>query len=255
MPLALSALLLSLALPTLTQFQDQTEARACVAPAPAGPPSDQFCSSPPAVSNLDISAYANGTWFQMHAFGSAATFGSLQCTTANYTLTADGTVDILNCALNAVGDSRTTCTRGKASQREGTALAAELSVFFPSLPQGTFNPGRYSVAAVLGSAEEGYTAAAVYSCQKPATDAPGLPGFNILARDPAADPEVTLAALSKELECNGYNLEGAEFTADRQKDCTYFFDEAGFDISVPRRGPPPGVDTSGGGTPPPGVVV
>lgn len=230
--------------------------RQCAPPAPAGPPTDAFCTSPPVFPDLDIPAYANGTWFQTHVSGSAALFSSFRCTTANYTLTSDGTVSVLNCDLDE-GASRPSCVRAVASPRENSSIAAELTVAFPSVPESPFNPGRYNVAAVLGDAAQGYRAAAVYQCAKPAPSVPGQPGFFIIARN-TAEPEAMLEEMKKELACSGYNVATVDFKPDNQKDCPYFFGEAGFDISVPGDGfggPPPGVGMGDAAGLPPGVAT
>lgn len=238
--------------PSDTQNSPQAVAispsRTCVTPAPPGPVSDAFCSSPPVVQDLSLTAYTSAPWFQTHFSGSAARFSSGSCTTANYTLTGPVTsVAVLNCAVNTPG-SRPSCGPATATPREGSDLASKLSVLFPGAPRGPFNPGRYNVAAITGSADEGYTSAAVYTCFKPAPGAPGLPGFFILARN-ATRPDQTLAAIKEELTCAGYNVDGVDFMPTRQTDCKYFFGEEGFSSSARNGGEPTGPPPSAASMP------
>lgn len=241
--LSASAVLASVVHPSFTQNSPPTvsisPSRKCVTPIPPGPVTDAFCSSPPVVKDLSLTAYTSAPWFQTHVSGSAVRFSSGSCTTANYTLTGPPTsVDVLNCEFNNPA-SRPSCSSATATPLEGSDLASKLSVLFPGSPMSPFNPGRYNVAAVTGSADEGYTAAAVYSCFKPAPGAPGLPGFFILVRN-VARPDQTLATIKEELTCAGYNVDGVDFMPTRQTDCMYFFGEEGFSISGPNGGEPTG---------------
>lgn len=213
------------------------------------PPPPAFCAAPPVVPGLDLAAYAAGVWYQLAASGAARAFGSFPCATANYSLRADGAVDVLNCGI--IGDvARPSCLVGVAAPREGATEAAALTVAFPpAVP-----PASYSVAALLGDAAEGYSAAVVYQCSV----GPGgetLPGYFVISRTPARDEEERAAifdALKESLVCSGYDVDVEFFDLPHGCDCRYFFEDDGFQVLA---GPPPGVDISGGGGPPPGVDI
>ena len=194
----------------------------CNTPAvPGKPPSDFFCRNPP-TDFVDLDIY-KGIWFQIYGSGSALRFSGTACTTANYELNKNGTVAVLNCSVREKG-AIPSCARAVASPRKDTKDTGKLEVFFPSSPPSPANPGRYNVAALLGS-NTFYLAAAVYSC----SSIPGVPnqsGFFILSRT-TIFKELILSLLKLRLWCKGYDT-SQMFKIIDQDNCKYFFDDSGF---------------------------
>jgi len=196
------------------------------------PMTREFCAKPPVVSALDLRSYG-GTWFQAYANAAALRVSSSDCVTANYSLRADGkSVDVLNCQHNSSNSQgKPICVSGMASMRPLIpADPAYLQVKFgPDFP-----PGAYNVAAVLGSKEYGYYAAAVYSCRFFRGKA--VEGWFILIRNPY-EAERALYKLQSKLACVGYNIYASKlFPTTQGKGCKYFNGPEGFDVIPP--GPP-----------------
>jgi lipocalin len=205
------------------------------AASPRDPSSNEFCQNPPTVPNLDLTKYANSMYYSLYLSGSALSIEGIggRCITANYTLNPNKTVDVLNCQVLGAGKRKPSCVRAIGARRPGLE-ASKLTVSFPN-----FNPipSPYNVAAVLGSAEKGYTAAAVYTCGVAVPGAtPEKPGFFIIARS-VVNRERTLLKLQTILKSKGYDV-SVDFVPTDQTDCLYFNGPQGFDVIG---GPPPGV--------------
>ncbi|CAN8064339.1 unnamed protein product [Agarophyton chilense] len=197
------------------------------------PPGDKFCNDPPVVP-VELPLY-QGTWFLSYVSGSATQFSSDPCTTANYTLNEEGNVDVLNCAVRRPGGIPS-CVRAVASQRPNTTASGKLSVLFPNAPRAVFNPGQYSVAALLGFPGIGYFSAAVYQCG----EVPGVgnaPGFYILTRN-LWFREFVLYLMKVALKCRGFDV-NVDFLTVGHSRCNYFFEESGFTEFDPSMFAPP----------------
>lgn len=209
-----------------------TSAKKCV---PVRTIDANFCRNPPVVKDFDLSAYT-GQWFQLFTTGISTRLSSNRCTTANYTLSADGSsVAVLNCELRT-NSSRPTCVRATAGPRENATAPAQLGVsFFPGSP-----PGAYNVAALEGFASYGYSAAAVFSCEVvrlPNGQERIFPSFFIIGRSPYA-PRFTLGKIRKELRCMGYFTPYREFIESAHPpECKYQGLPGSFDVVLPRRTP------------------
>ncbi|CDF37026.1 unnamed protein product [Chondrus crispus] len=117
------------------------------------------------------------------------------------------------------GETRPQCQRALAERRVGEQPPHMHVQYAPFLP-----PTPYNIAALLGDAESGYEAAAVYSCS--VTD-PGLvDGFFVLARS-INRPEVVIENLSSHLSCIGYPLREPFVQSYLGDDCKYFDDGDG----------------------------
>lgn len=217
-----------------------------------------LCARPP-VDAISLPAYA-GTWFQIFTNPGATVFSEPVCTTARYTPRAGG-IDVLNCSF-LKADKRAGCVRARATVRAGAGSVSRLQVDFGrGIPAGDYN-----VAALLGDAEYGYYAAAVFSCVVIKGKARTIWFF--IARTPFR-PWRTLWQLQRKLRCKGYPVYLEKLTKTRHgRGCKYFFNKGGFKVR-PRLnpsaaaqaaamagggGPPPGVLAGGAGGPPPGVL-
>lgn len=180
--------------------------------------SASFCKSPPVVNDFDLEQYI-GEWFQIYTSGDATRMSTNRCVTANYTLLEDGTINVLNCQLPEDED-RPQCQRAVAERRVGEQ-PPHLQVQFARL----IRAGPYNVAALLGDAESGYEAAAVYSCSV-SEDGFGE-GFFIIARSPER-AEYVIEKISAHLRCLGYSLKDQFVTSYLGDDCKFFNERDGF---------------------------
>lgn len=184
----------------------------------------EFCKRPP-VANVILPAYVS-LWFQIYADKNALRVSSSRCTTAYYTPSFDGTIHVLNC-FHPRARPRPLCTEGVASRRPDGGSDSRLQVqFSPQIP-----PGSYNIAAVLGSPQYGYFAAAVFSCSvvrgKPVTS------WFMLARSPFRS-WFTLRLLQQKLKCMGYPIFKEKlFRTEHGPSCTYLFSGKGFDVRPP----------------------
>lgn len=188
----------------------------CVGRKPVTP---EFCTNPPVDSNF-VPFFYQGRWFQTFASGDAVRISPGICTAANYTLNADGSIAVKNCFLPP-GRPRPLCFEGFAAGVAGGA-PGQLSVAFPPLP-----PGPYNVAALLGNANYGYAAAAVYTCE--IKEGRPVEGLFILARTPFTSRAI-LRKLAQKLRCRGFSLEDKFVPGLNGPDCKYFSGPEGFDI-------------------------
>lgn len=176
------------------------------------------CLNPPVIRRLDIPAYT-GRWFNTFVSGSAVEF-AFDCVTANYTLTEEGTIDVLNCSFNKTAD-RPACLPGVATRRPGLPSSRLQVSFRPGMP-----PGSYNVAAVLGRRNYGYFAAAVYSCE--IVNGVPVEGLFIITRAPYA-PGFVKERLMERLRCKGYLFSDELVPTPHSRMCKYFDGEDGFD--------------------------
>lgn len=217
---------------------------------PTQPLTPSFCFNPPTVEDFDLTKYT-GKWYQLYTSGTATFVSTNRCPTANYTQLEDGIVGVLNCQLPESGE-KPECLRGEATRRVG-ALPPQLEVSFSSfIPAGSYN-----VAGLLGDAESGYEAAAVYSCVD--TDRGPAEGVYIIARSPRK-PEYVLDGLFQHMRCLGYELKDAFVPSYHGDDCKYFDEEDGFEEQniFGTAGAPPNVAAAaaagvGGSGPPEGL--
>jgi lipocalin len=183
-----------------------------------------FCEMPPTVPDFNLTAYVNQIYYSTYLSGSAL-FLSGRCITASYKPLPNGSVDVFNCEIRGNSSQIPACLRGIAGLRPGSKDPARLAVSFPFVRP---EPSSYNVAAVLGSAETGYSAAAVYSC---GAVLPGgtvdAPGFFILSRSPS-NAEETLRLLKQDLTLKGYGVDSDIFVPIDQKNCKYFYEPTGF---------------------------
>lgn len=187
---------------------------------PPSPPSAAFCRNPSVIRQVHIPAYT-GRWFQIYASGSAVFISRSSCVTANYTLTENGELDVLNCFFTP-DMPRASCLNGSARVRRG-GRTSQLEVQFPGTPYSNYN-----VAAILGNPNYGYAAVAVYSCRVVGNDI--FDGFFILARVPFQSQRV-LKRLKDKLKCMGYAVDDHTFERTKHApECSYFSGEKGFDI-------------------------
>lgn len=213
---------------------------------PEQPLTKSFCFNPPTVPDFDLSAYV-GKWFQLYTSGSATFVSSNRCVTANYTQQESGSVGVLNCQLPPEIAS-VECVRGEAARRVG-GLPSQLEVSFS--PQ--FPAGPYNVAALLGDAESGYEAAAVYSCVEIQDKL--IEGVYIIARS-VENRKYVLDGLFKRMKCMGYEINDPFIPAYQEDDCKYFDGEDGFNVVAPFEAvgaPNPPAGAAGAGGPPPFV--
>lgn len=193
-----------------------TLARYCV---PAHPTNAAFCRTPPVVRNFDLTPYM-GKWYQLYTSGTATQFSSNRCVTANYTLAADGTVSVVNCHLPSE-EELPQCQRAVAERRVGLEPPHLQVQFAPFLPAGDYN-----VAALLGDAESGYEAAAVYTCRLEGDRV--LEGVYFIARE-RERAEVVFEGLTRHMRCLGYVLDDKFYATGHEEQCRYFDGEKGFE--------------------------
>lgn len=161
----------------------------------------QRCFNPPVERTVDISAYS-GLWHQLYTSGDASIVSNNTCVTANYTIlpTSPPSISVLNCEFRPRQDARPQCVRGTATRRPGAQRPTQLQVsFFQFAP-----PGQYNIAALLGNANYGYYAAAIYSCRR-LPNGQLIDGFYLIARSPYA-PRSVRRMLIRRLRCNGYQV-------------------------------------------------
>jgi lipocalin len=196
---------------------------------PGLPPSAEFCQNPPVVPDLDISIYGNSRFYNIYNSGSALSDSSNRCVTANYSLSPNGTVNVLNCEARGPGRVKPSCVIGTGKARADATKTAQLQVQFPNFPASSGNPGTYNVVALLGCRKTGYHAAAVHGC---GTLIPGLPplepGIYILSKT-LSNPVKTLEELKRKLKCNGFDV-SVKFRPVNHTTCAYFFDPPGFTV-------------------------
>lgn len=204
----------------------------CTTPATPGvPPTDKFCARPP-TPFVSLPAYT-GTWYNIFNSGLANMFAAPgKCVTANYTLasTSPPKIDVLNCnAPRGQPGEKAICVRAEATKRPGTNSTSKLQVFFPAVPPNLGNPGSYNIAALIGNAKLGYIGAGVFFCSK-TPDGINRTGIFILSRFNIYK-QLALFLVKKELRCRGYDV-SEEFIEVNHNRCSYFFDEAGFEIDT-----------------------
>lgn len=192
------------------------------------PPSKSFCDRPPTVP-VDLKAYS-GLWYNIYSSGAARRFTRGTCITANYSLTPNGKVAVLNCNIvnKKIGVQ---CVKAIAERRKDVSDEGKLVVKFENFPSGPSNRGNYNVAALIGSASAGYWAAAVYQCDRLSNGTNGT-GFYILSRSRYLS-WVTLLLLKLKLRCFGYDV-NVNFERTPQKNCRYFNQSPGFTLARPR---------------------
>lgn len=190
------------------------------------PLTDKFCTNPP-VANVDRAAYT-GTWYQAYVDDNALRFSQPNCVTANYTLQTDGSIGVLNCYSNKqTVDAR--CSVARARARPNSDSPGRLLVKFRG---SSFPEGPYNVAALLGDATYGYSAAAVFSCQT-FRGRRGTSWFFIV-RDPYFGTLAT-RRLIRRLRCKGYDFKGVRLYRTYQgRGCKYFYAKTGYKINMNR---------------------
>lgn len=186
----------------------------CVPPQQLSP---SFCNRPPVVADFDLEQYA-GKWYQIYTAADATPVSTNRCVTANYTLLEDGMVNVLNCQLPE-SENRPQCQRALAERRVGEQPPHLQVQFAPFLPAGPYN-----IAALLGDAESGYEAAAVYSCT--VSESGFSEGIFVIARSPKR-PEYVIEKLSEHLRCVGYPLKESFVSSYLGDDCKFFYDGDG----------------------------
>lgn len=128
------------------------------------------CPPEPSTVPVDPATYFNGLWFQSAISSDAARFAASdnQCVTANYTLTFpepdSPSVLVNNCQYFKETD-QVACLPGTATRPDACDNSRFLVSFFPPVV------GQYNIVDIYGEPAEGYSAAAVYSCEI----IPGLP--------------------------------------------------------------------------------
>lgn len=206
----------------------------CAKPASPGvPPSNKFCNFPPTVP-VDLNIYT-GTWFGIYISGLALSTTPGRCVTANYKITENGTIAVLNCAQTDE-KRRPECRRGLATRRPGTVAPGKLQVTFPSVPNSLESPGSYNIAALLGNRKIGYWAAAVYTCRT-LPNGENRRGVFILSRTTRFRRTI-LFLLKRQLRCRGYDVSDKFVKVGHTKNCEYFFEDTGFTVL---QGPPSGM--------------
>ncbi len=192
---------------------------------------NQFCANPP-VDPVDKAAYT-GTWFQAYVNDNALRLSQPNCVTANYTLQPDSSIGVLNCFSN----SRTVkprCGVARARPRPNSDSPGRLLVKFRGSP---FPEGAYNVAALLGDATYGYSAAAVFSCSR-FRGSRGTSWFFIV-RDPLY-ARLSTRRLIRRLRCKGYDFKGVRLYPTYQgRGCKYFYGKNGYEIRMNRSGTRP----------------
>lgn len=179
----------------------------------------KFCLNPPAV-NVDFDRYL-GNWYQVYASSQVLMAPNSNCVSANYSSFANGSILVRNCFFS--GGPSATCVDGRATKTE---KPGNLAVRFGQSP-----PNPYIVAGLLGEAEWGYYAAAVYSCSVREGEFREL--WFLIARSPYL-PRRTFNRLARKLRCNGYDLSRTEFVPTKQgRGCEYFFGSQGFTSIAP----------------------
>lgn len=187
---------------------------------------EKFCDNPP-VDNVDKVAYT-GRWYQAYVDKNGLMASEPNCVTANYTSRPDSSIGVLNCySNNQTVEAR--CLFARARPRPNSDSPSRLLVKFRGLP---FPEGSYNIAALLGDATYGYSAAAVFSCRTVG----GQPesGWFFLVRDPYFSTLAT-RRLIRRLRCKGYSFKGVRLYRTYQgRGCKYFDGENGFKIDTSR---------------------
>lgn len=193
------------------------------APRPV-PLTPAFCARPP-VGHVIPASYL-GTWYQIFVNARALRISASTCVAARYTDSGRGVIGVLNCE-SSPSDAKAQCVVGAAKARPGGGTSGRLEVRF-----GGGSPGPYNIAALLGDAEYGYYAAAVFSCN--VVDGKPRTAWFFLARNPYR-PYVTLWELTQRLSCMGYDVYSERLLMTKQgKGCKYWFRAAGYDVNPPR---------------------
>ncbi len=198
---------------------------------PISPSAGSFCSLPPVVP-VDTKAYT-GKWYQIYVNSEALQVSPFDCATANYTLLPGNSIDVKNCFFSSSFGPDVKCLFGKATERPGAQSTSRLQVLFnPAFP-----PGPYNIAALLGKPEDGYYAAAVYSCVN--FGGTLAQQWYMLGRSPT-NPENILSELLSELTCNGYSICESELIKTVHDGNCKYFDQEGFSevdfFDLPRPG-------------------
>lgn len=142
------------------------------APADPADPAAPTATCPPEPSTVpvDPATYFNGLWFQSAVSSDAARFAASdnQCVTANYTLTfpePDSPSVLVNNCQYFKETKEVVCLPGTATRPDACDNSRFLVSFFPPVV------GQYNIVDIYGDPAEGYSVAAVYSCEI----IPGLP--------------------------------------------------------------------------------
>lgn len=190
------------------------DAAMCVDPKP---PTKSFCQRPP-VDDVVLPSYL-GTWYQAYANKNALFVSKPQCVAARYTALPNNAVGVLNCYYyRDTGMAKPDCVEGDAKQGTDSTTASRLHVNFGS-PSNS-GKSNYNIAALLGDAEYGYYAAAVYSCSF--RDGTPRESWFILVRNPYL-PEEGLRQILWRLQCKGYDVRNVEFLKTYQgQGCKYW---------------------------------
>ncbi len=204
-------------------------AELCVAPKP---PSKSFCLRPP-VDDVVLPSYL-GTWYQAYANQNALFVTKPECVSARYTALPNNEVGVLNCYYYRGGKmQKPDCVVGKAKQAADSTTASRLRVSFGS----PSNSGGYNIAALVGDAEYGYYAAAVYSC----SFRNGIPreSWFILVRNPYLQ-QVAFRQILWRLQCKGYDVRNVVFFKTNQgQGCKYWDGPDGYSTHPPGAFTPP----------------
>lgn len=187
---------------------------------------ESFCSRPPSVMDVIPEAYATGIWYKIATSGSSdldkKNNNPEYCTTINFTPKDNGKrFETLKCDAYPEA-KRTTCMMGMGEwmMEEGiTRVKLESQEGLSVVP--------YNIVALLGNANYGYFAVAVYGCEK--KDGKFVEKLSFYARSPFQG-KLTVYLLRRMLQCKGFRFKrDIKFVAhDRQ--CKYFYYPDGYDI-------------------------
>mmetsp|Transcript_23485 Transcript_23485/g.55597 ORF Transcript_23485/g.55597 Transcript_23485/m.55597 type:complete len:207 (+) Transcript_23485:82-702(+) len=174
------------------------------------------CPSPSTVDTVEIPHYL-GRWYEIAdniKFRNQLEQG-LVCTTANYSMNADGTIKVDNSGRKGspTGDLSQAIGKARESKLPGNGKL-EVSFFGPFY-------GPYWITQLYGDAAQGYEVSVVYSCSE-------ILGFKttedlwILSRTPKLPADVTMDSLLQKASGMGIDVAALNITTTYQgSDCVY----------------------------------